>query len=263
MKIDVFGKRDNPVIVMLPGSLCPGEALAYLYSKLCDDFCVVVPTYNGHYPNSEDFTTRQNEAKLVADYLMKEKLDTVRMIYGQSMGSEIGTELMKQLLARGVKVESAFFDGAPMIVLSKAYKTFMYFKFKTIANLVKGNDVDKLLDMRFMKQFGGKQTKSFKPMLEPLAKVAPFISKQSIKNQMECCYTFDFPQMSESQQKRMYFLYGMDEKAYKTCINGVKKAYPKANYILKSGYGHCTYSIEHTDAYVEQLKSICMKAQTL
>ena len=59
----------------------------------------------------------------------------------------------------------------------------------------------------------------------------------------------------------MYFLYGMDEKAYKTCIKGVKKAYPSANYILKDGYGHCTYSIEHKGEYVALLKSVCAGEQ--
>ncbi len=51
------------------------------------------------------------------------------MIYGQSMGSEIGIELMKQLSLQGIIVEKAVFDGAPCITLSKAYKTFMFFKF--------------------------------------------------------------------------------------------------------------------------------------
>ena len=259
MKIDVLGKRENPVIVMLAGSLCPGEVLAYLYSKLCDDFCVVVPTYNGIYENSEDFTTRENEAKCIADYLVGEKIGVVRMIYGQSMGSEIGTELMKQLLARGVKVESAFFDGAPMIVLSKAYKAFMYFKFSTMLKFVKRNETDKLLNMGFVKQLGGNKVKSLKPMLDSIATAAPLISKKTVKNQIECCYTFDFPRMNEEQQNKMYFFYGTDEKAYKTCFKGVMKAYPKANYMLENGHGHCTYSAEHTEAYVDILKDICGK----
>ena len=262
MRIDVFGKRDNPVIVMLPGSFCPGECLEYLYSEMSEDFCVVVPTYNGLYPSSTDFTTRENEAKCIADSLVNEKVDTVRMIYGQSMGAEIGAELMRQLQERNVIVESAFFDGAPMIMLSKAYTAFMHFKFSTILKLVKRNEIDKLLNMGFVKQLGGNKVNSLKPMLESIAMVAPFISKGTVKNQVECCYTFDFPSMSEEQQKRMYFLYGMDEKAYKTCIKGVKKAYPKANFILKRGHGHCTYSMDHKDAYVELLRSICAGEQT-
>lgn len=101
------------------------------------------------------------------------------MIYGQSMGSEISAELGKQLLSRKIKVENIFFDGAPMIRLSRVYKLFMY------------------------------------------------------------------------------FFYGTEEKAYKTCIKKVIKEYPKANYILKEGHGHMTYSVENFDEYIKLLRNIC------
>lgn len=257
MKFDVFGKKENPVIVMLTGSFFPGEGLEYLYSKLSKEFYIIVPTYNGVYKDSTNFTTRQNEAKEIVDYIIKKNIYVFRMIYGQSMGSEIGAELTKQLIDKGVKIERIFFDGAPMIRLSKAYKAFMYFKFKSMINLLKDKDVDEAIHMPFLKPFAGNKIESLKPMMKSLAMVAPYITKQTIKNQVECCYTFDFPHMSEDMQKQMYFCYGTDEKAYKTCIKGVTQAYPNANYIIKEGHGHMSYSVENTDEYIELLKSIC------
>lgn len=55
----------------------------------------------------------------------------------------------------------------------------------------------------------------------------------------------------------MYFFYGEDEKAYKSCYNGVKKAYPSANYKVVAGYGHLTYSIKNTADYIDRIKSVC------
>ena len=256
MKFDVFGKKENPVMVMLTGSFCAGECLEYLYEKLRNDFRVIVPTYNGMYADSRDFTTRQNEAKLIADYIANEGVQTVAMVYGQSMGSEVGAELVKQLLDRGVKVEHALFDGAPMIRLSKVYKAFMYFKFSTMIRLAKKKSVDEIMNMSLVKQFGGSKAGALRPMLEDVAAVAPDISRQTIKNQVECCYTFDFPAMSEEMQKNMHFLYGSEEKAYKACFKGVKKAYPHANFRIEDGHGHLTYSVEHTDDYVQRLKAL-------
>jgi hypothetical protein len=125
-----------------------------------------------------------------------------------------------------VKVENAVFDGAPMIKLSRAYKAFMRFKFNTIIRLAKTKSVDDVMNMSIIKQLGGSKISTLKPMLEDVAAVAPYISKQTIKNQVECCYTFDFPVMSEEMQKNMYFLYGAEEKAYKTCFEGVKRLIP-------------------------------------
>lgn len=256
MKFDVFGKKENPVIVMLAGSFCAGDCMEYLYSKLRDDFRVIVPTYNGLYENSVDFTTRANEARLIADYIVGDGIHTVAMVYGQSMGSEVGAELLRQLTDRGVKVVHAVFDGAPMIRLSKAYKAFMYFKFSTMIRLAKRKSVDEIMNMGLVKQLGGSNASALRPMLEDVAAVAPYISKQTIKTQVECCYTFDFPAMEEEMQKNVHFLYGSQEKAYKTCFKGVKKAYPHANYQIEDGHGHMTYSVEHTDDYVQLLKAI-------
>ena len=109
MKFDVFGDKKNPVIIMLTGSFCEGKCLEYLYSKMCDEYYIIVPTYNGLYAESMDFTTRENEAGEITDYLMVHDIACVKMIYGQSMGTEIGMELLRQLRDKGTKVEKVFF----------------------------------------------------------------------------------------------------------------------------------------------------------
>ena len=117
--------------------------------------------------------------------------------------------------------------------------------------------LDEAMNIPIIKKFSNGDPEALKPMIEPLIQVAPFITKASIKNEVECCYTFDFPTMSEEMQQRMYFFYGEEEKAYKTCFKGVKKAYPKANYRVESGYGHLTYACKNTEMYVEWMKEIC------
>lgn len=86
--------------------------------------------------------------------------------------------------------------------------------------------------------------------------LAPIISDETIKNENECCYTFDFPTVSDKKQKDMIFFYAKEEKAYKTCYKGVKNAYPNANYGIVSGYGHLTYSVKEKEKYIEKLKEL-------
>ncbi len=93
-------------------------------------------------------------------------------------------------------------------------------------------------------------------MLESILAIAPIISDETIYNENECCYTFDFPRLNDDIQKNMYFFYAKEEKAYKTCINGVKKAYPNANYEIVEGCGHLTYSVKNRDKYINKLKKI-------
>ena len=260
MKFLTSGNRDNPVIIMLAGSFCPAESMKNIYTMLTDDFYIISPTYNGHYDGSKAFTSRQGEAAEIADYLKVNGIDSVRMIYGQSMGAEIGMELLSRLNKDGISVDSAFFDGGPFIKLSKAYKAFMLLKFRSLIKMVKNKTVDDIMSIGIIKKFSNGDPASLRPMLEDMKSISLYLSDETIKNENECCYTFDFPEMSREMQKRMYFFYAEDEKAYKTCFKGVKKAYSYADYRVVKGYGHLTYAMKHTDEYVEELRKIADKA---
>lgn len=258
MKFQTIGNPNDPLIIMLPGSFCPSSGLDYLYEKLKDNYCIVLVEYNGHYENSI-FTTRQNEAKEIADSIQKQNIHTIKMIYGQSMGAEIAIELFKQLNENQIQVDCCFLDGAPCIKLPYLYKKFMYFKFNQILKIMKKKDIDQILNMKLIKKIARGNTENLRPMIEPMAVTSQFLSKESIKNETECCYTFDFPSFDKETQNRIYFFYGKEEKAYKRCYKGVKKAYPYANSILKEGYGHLMYSIKKTANYVKILIEICEK----
>ncbi len=254
MKFYEYGEHSNPVIIMLTGSFCPAKALNYLSEPLSEDYHIIIPEYNGHYEGSKPFTTRKNEAHEIVRYIKSRNLKTLSLIYGQSMGSEIGIELMHQLLHNKINVQHALFDGAPCIRLSVLYKAFMYFKFRTMINMMRKKSVDEVLHWKFLNKFTNGDTEAVRPMLESLISVAPYLTNETIHNENECCYTFDFPQFSENVQTRIHFLYGDSEKAYKTCHSLVRKAYPSARMTAFKGYAHLTYSAKRTEKYISLIK---------
>lgn len=95
-----------------------------------------------------------------------------------------------------------------------------------------------------------KDPEALKPMIEPILSIISYLTDETLKNQVECCYTFDFPQFQKNMENKFHFLYGQSEKAYKLCFKGTKKAYPDANYIVKKSYGHCTYMAKNREDYV-------------
>lgn len=248
-----YGEASGQVIVMLAGSFCAGECLDYLYSKL-DGYRIIVPTYNGHYEGSKDFTSRAGEASEICAHLAGLNITDIQMIYGQSMGAEVGMELYRQLAVAGIAVHCLFFDGAPMIKLSPVYKVFMKFKFSSMIRMFEGKTADEAMEAPIVKKIVGAKAEQLRPMIEAVCQTASYLSAQSIKNVTECCYTFDYPPLSEEMQARTTFFYGSEEKAYKTCYELVHQAYPKANYIIEQDQGHVTYSCECTDDYIELLK---------
>lgn len=261
MKFYEFGNRRDPLIVMLPGSFCPAEALEYLYSRLEKDYYIIVPDYTGHYKDSKPFSTRQKEAAMIVNYLQDNGFGSVAMVYGQSMGAEIGMELISQLLKAKIAVESAFFDGGPFMKLSGIFKAFMNFKFKGMIKKMQTSNVDEISHSKYANQFAKGDTKAM-PMLESMVNTAPVISEQTIKNETECCYTFNFPYLSEEMQENIFFVYSKDEKAFKSSFKLLIDAYPVANYKTMMGYGHLGYSMRKTDEYVRVLDAICSREKS-
>lgn len=256
MRFYTYGSETAPVIVMLTGSFCPASSLEYLYSELSESYYIIVPEYNGHQADTV-FTTRRNEAEEIAEYISGRGMADIKLLYGQSMGAEVGIELMKRLSDRKVKVDKSFFDGAPCIRLSNAYRAFMYFKFKTLIKMMRSRQTDEILNWGFLKQFTNGDNESLRPMIEAVKSAAPYLTDESIKNETECCYTFDFPSFDDDVQENMHFFYAEDEKAYKTCFKYVQKAYPLAKYKIVRGYGHITYSVRNRADYIAMLRRIC------
>jgi hypothetical protein len=150
-----------------------------------------------------------------------------------------------------------FLDGAPCIKLAKPYKAVVRGIFLKAIRLLREKNVDDMMNMRFVKQLTNGDAESLRFMMEPVTEVVPYLTDESVINQTECCYTFDFPAFTEKDQKKFYFLYAKEEKAYKTCFRKVKKTYPNANYKVLTGYGHMTYSARETEKYTQMIRKIC------
>jgi hypothetical protein len=77
MEFHTFGDEKNPVMVMLPGSLCPSSSMSYLYDIWKEDFYIIATDYNGYDENST-FSTRQGEAKGIVCFWMEHPASNCR-----------------------------------------------------------------------------------------------------------------------------------------------------------------------------------------
>ena len=87
---------------------------------------------------------------------------------------------------------------------------------------MKNKTLKEVLRSKMIKKISGWDHESIRPIFEPYALSSRFITNTTIKNEVEYHYTFDFPKFNENQQKKMFFFYGIDEKAYRRCFKKVK-----------------------------------------
>lgn len=257
MRIHSYGDVHAPVIVMLPGSFCNADTMLNIISQLEAEFHMLAVDYNGQYAGSEKpFTSRQGEAGEIVRYLREHGISSVALVYGQSMGGEMGMELISQLMANGIAVNSGFFDGGPFLRFPKIVSRLLGNKFKTIVGNLRGKTLEEALREPTIVKFSGGKSERYSHMLGPICQNAPYMSDETLEREADACVTFDYPPMGRDFQRRLYFFYSREESAWRFCHRKLKRAYPGAHYKLVSGYGHVGYPGEHLDEYCGWLSAL-------
>ena len=262
MRIHTYGEEHAPVIIMLPGSFCNADTMMNIITELKKEFHILAVDYNGQYAESEKpFTSRSGEAEEIIRYLKEQAILSVALVYGQSMGGEMGMELLSQLKKNGVAVNAAFFDGGPFLHFPKAVSKLLGDKFKTIVGNLRGKTLDEALREPTIVKFSGGKPERYSNLLGPICQNAVYMSNETLEREADACVTFDYPPMDRDFQKHLYFFYSREESAWRFCRRKLKKAYPYAQYKLVSEYGHVGYPGEHLEEYCGWLSALARGEQ--
>ena len=257
MIIHTYGEENAPVIIMLPGSFCNADTMANIIAQLETAFHILAVDYNGQYAESEKpFTSRSGEAEEIILYMQSHGIPSVALVYGQSMGGEMGMELIAQCRKNGIAVHAAFFDGGPFLRFPKIVSRLLGNKFKTIVGNLRGKTLEEALREPTIVKFSGGKPERYSNLLGPICQNAAFMSDETLEREADACVTFDYPTMDEEFQRHMYFFYSKEESAWRFCHRKLKKAYPHAQYKLVSGYGHVGYPGEHLTEYCGWLAAL-------
>ncbi len=250
MRIHTFGAEHAPVVIMLPGSFCNADTMANIISRLEEEFRILAVDYNGQYAGSrKPFTSRRGEAEEIIHYLQVHAISSIALVYGQSMGGEMGMELLSQLMKMGITVRAAFFDGGPFLRFPGFVSKLLGNKFKTIVGNLRGKTLEEALKEPVIVKFSGGKPERYSNMLGPICQNAVYMSDETLEREADACVTFDYPEMDKSFQKNMVFFYSKEESAWRFCRKKLQKSYPYAQYKLVSGYGHVGYPGEHLEEY--------------
>lgn len=257
MKIHTYGEKHSPVVIMLPGSFCNADSMTNIITRLETEFQILAVDYNGQYAGSDKpFTSRSGEAEEIICYLREHYISAVALVYGQSMGGEMGMELLSQLKKNSISVKGAFFDGGPFLRFPKVISKLLGNKFKTIVGNLRGKTLEEALREPTIVKFSGGKPERYSNMLGPICRNAAYMSDETLEREADACVTFDFPTLDRVFQEHLYFFYSKEESAWRFCRRKLQKAYPYARYKLVSGYGHVGYPGEHLEEYCGWLSAL-------
>jgi len=259
MIFDTVGRKGNPVIVMINGSYTSGKSFLPLAQELSDDYYVILPTYDGHHENGGIFTTRKQQAQKILQYLLGEDIHEITLLHGLSMGAEVALDLAYEIsVSKPVTVKKCIFDGGPFFHFNPIMRKIMQKKFmKVIHDLQKGSFEEvwtQFQNNKMIQWMAQGEISSYKEMIQGMAEAAPYMSDQSIRNESDACYTFDFPEIPKEEQKKYCFTWSDDEPAYKSAKK-IRSCYPEARYLTAGYMGHAGFITKKPEEYVEFIRS--------
>ena len=134
MIIRTLGNNENPVIIMIPGMFCTYEMPGIIAEYLKDDFCILLPTLDGHHKEEPIYHSKQEDAS---------KID--------------------------LPVDRFLFDGGPFFHFPGFYRAFMAKKFMSFMKTTKGKPkeqaIDALMNDPFIKKLGGDSLESYRGLM--------------------------------------------------------------------------------------------------
>ena len=123
MIIRTLGNNENPVIIMIPGMFCTYEMPGIIAEYLKDDFCILLPTLDGHHKEEPIYHSKQEVAS---------KID--------------------------IPVDRFLFDGGPFFHFPGFYRAFMAKKFMSFMKTTKGKPKEQAIDALMNDPFIKKQS---------------------------------------------------------------------------------------------------------
>lgn len=185
MKFYTFGQKENPVILLLPGTCCHWKTnYETVIPYLKKDFYVVCVSYDG-FDEQENtiFEDMITETEKIEQYIKENFAGRIHAAYGCSMGgSFVGLLVQRKVIhiAHGILGSSD---------LDQETGIFAKFKAWLIAQVLHGVFQKGTLPKFFQKRLEGKEPEVREYMDKMLAmfgvgsKAMSFVKKQSIRNQ--------------------------------------------------------------------------------
>ena len=231
MTIHEFGKENEKIVLLIHPSVVLWDYFEYVIPLMEKDYHLIVPALPGYDPGDKsNFTSVEEIADDLADWLIQNNMTNIDCIYGCSMGGSI---VIRMLLDNRLQICRAVIDGGItpyqlpwLITRFIAIKDFILIsmgKFGGIKLLEKAFSTDELSqeDIKYA------------------AKVLKMISYRTIWNTFDSCNNFQMPDNPQTSCGNIeYWCADSERKDRRLDINYMKSHFPKTRFKLVRNAGH-------------------------
>lgn len=241
-----FGDKDKPVVVLLHGGGLNWWNYREEAELLKPNFHVVLPILDGHAGSNQPFTSIQDNASKLMDFIDSNYGGKVLLIGGLSLGAQI---LLQMLAMRGDICSYAFVESAAVIP-SKVTHGLIGPAIKCSYFLIKSRG------------FAMLQAKALhiKPeMFEDYYRDTCAISKKDMISFLKANTSFSIPKEACSCSAQVYVFAGSREnKEIFKSVKVIQERLTGCSVRILPGLFHGEFSLNHAKEYVNAILSTCI-----
>ncbi|SFB86703.1 alpha/beta fold hydrolase [Streptococcus equinus] len=241
MKFVEVGQENQDVIVLLHGGGLSWWQYQAQMDLLCENYHVVLPILDGHAGSDADFTSIEDNAKRLLDYIDKTYGGSVFLIAGLSLGGQI---LLEMLALRKDICQYAIVESAA-IIPDKLTASLVAPLFSMSFPLIKKKWFAKM-QFRYL----GIRADLFEHYYEDTVK----LSKQNLIAFTKASSLYQVKKNLKNSLARVRIIVGEKEtKKMHASARYLHDLLPDSRLEIKAGLAHGQYAINQPDLYVKEL----------
>lgn len=250
MTIHEFGKENQTVVVMIHPSVVMWDYFEYVIPLLRERFHLVVPALPGYDRDLQgDFTSVEEIAAELADWMLAHGMTEIGCLYGCSMGGSVAARFLAD---NRVRVHGAVMDGGitpyqlPWLVTRGiALRDFLMVYMGKLGGI-------RLLEKAFATDEYSRED------LEYISSVLNHMSPKTIWRTFESCNNYSMPEVISTDCARLEYWYAQAEKKErKWDIAYMEKHFPQAVFKEFKGIGHGGLAALKPELLAEEIERVC------
>ena len=239
-----YGTDNKDVIILLHGGALSWWNYREVAEKLQADYHVILPILDGHAGSDRDFTTIEDNAAEIVEFIEKHFGGCVLMIGGLSLGAQILLEILSQRkdICRYALVESA------LVLPSKFTHALIRPAFGSCYGLIRYRWFSKL-------QF--KSLRMKQELFEEYYRDTCGITKQNIIAFLQANSLYSIKESIGNNTAKVHIFVGEKEnRAMRTSAKKIQEKFPGSSLQVLPKMYHGEFSINCAEDYVERVIEI-------
>lgn len=241
MKIEAYGKQENPSILCVPGLFMSGNCFSRLVEQL-PDYHVVCVTLDRHHPGGNEFDGLNEELDALVHALQRAGYTEFDLCLGLSLGTIVSLELANR---PELRIKKLWLDGAVNLYVpthpfweQRAMSMIFGYFMRASKKPKKGKRVPRMGQI-----YSEDWSRSMQQCMACMSRRSKDIIVQVLSN-----YT-----VRSGVRQPLYFLYGEKENNLQVNCDAIKACYPDAEIVVKDGHTHLTYLDHEPAAYARMV----------